>query len=355
MTEVNKDAPAELTQQSETDKERLYGDILRKEARSLLAQYLPEALPQEPTEILDGLNPFYMGKFKGRHYIQREIIILSHAQVAQQIEEVKRLQEAIRQYQEEEDAWIKLITEKLTSGEWTAETDFDKLEKQFFTTRQPPQPLPKLPPQDWEEPERLLKGYDQYSMDTWEGIYSLVHEQVHQRQAELNPRAFPQLSSPELDVLDPVTAPRSDLKRQLTEAHKSWVRTTNKDSLFEPVVEGMSVVGSFYVLGRLANDLMKSGQVDIATRIGQARNERIRSELVQTERNRRGGRDVSYNLHYVEGSRIIRKIYKQFGEQTPRILTAVDLNACREITKGSPQYQQIMENPALLPGLQKAV
>lgn len=186
------------------------------------------------------------------------------------------------------------------------------------------------------------------------GIYSLVHEMIHQRQAELNPDAFPQLSSPELDTLDPAITPRDNLRRSLTEAHKSWVRTTGKDSLFEPVIEGMGVVGSFYVLGRLANDLMKSGQTDVAVRIRQARNERVHFELVQTERRRERGDIINYNLHYVEGSRIIRKLYKQFGEQTPNLLTSVDLSACRKIAKGSLQYQQIMDNPASLPGLSKA-
>lgn len=52
---------------------------------------------------------------------------------------------------------------------------------------------------------------------------------------------------------------------------------------------------------------------------------------------------------------MMRKLYKQFGVvNTPRMLQAVDLSVCRAISKVSPEYQQIMSNPALLPGLQKA-
>lgn len=61
----------------------------------------------------------------------------------------------------------------------------------------------------------------------------------------------------------------------------------------------------------------------------------------------------SYNLHYVEGVGIIRKLYRQFGvENTPELLKSVDLTTCRGIVKDDPRYQQMMENPALLPGLQ---
>lgn len=166
--EMSKEAEAQDVQTNGSEKEQLYTEIIYKEARSLLAKYLPEALPQEPTEILEGLTPFYMGKFKGKHYIQKERPFLSHAQVTRQIEEMKRVQESIQQHHEEEMAWIRLMAERLESGEWTTDTNFDELEKEFFKPKEL-EPLPKLPPEDWEKPERLLKGYDQYSLDTWGG------------------------------------------------------------------------------------------------------------------------------------------------------------------------------------------
>ncbi|MBI4038539.1 hypothetical protein HY384_01125 [Candidatus Daviesbacteria bacterium] len=47
----------------------LYGKIIYNEATSLLAKYLPQAFPQESTEVLFDIQPLYLGKFKGKHYI----------------------------------------------------------------------------------------------------------------------------------------------------------------------------------------------------------------------------------------------------------------------------------------------
>lgn len=351
----------QVVQPQEQQRGKLYGELLYKEASSLLARYLPEALPQEPTEILSGLTPFYMGKFKGKHYIQREPITITHDSEKQYLEDLKRYFDAFKErleaHHEEEMAWIELVGNKFTSGEWTEQTDFDALEKEFFAHRQEEPALPDSPNLDIgtvEDPERLMKGYEHYSVDTWAEIHGLVHELAHQRQAELNPEALPQLSSPELDVLDPDKTPRDELKRLLTEASKGYGRTVNSDSLFLPVIEGEAVVGSYYVMGRLEEDLIKSGKGDIAAKLREARKKKIRSELVRTERERRKGTAIPYNLHYVEGSRMLRKLYKQLGNDTPVALTSVDLNACRGIIKGSQQYQQIIENPSLLPGLNKS-
>lgn len=207
--------------------------------------------------------------------------------------------------------------------------------------------------QDWEEPEKLLKGPDQYSFYTWREIYALMHELTHQKQAELNPRAFPELSLSDLDGVDPDGISRAELKGLLREAHKVRNRIMDNNSLFYPVVEGMAVVGSFYVMGRFIADLTKSGQIETAERVRQVRSKTIRMDLIDTKRRERTGKLDPYDLHYVEGIGMMRKLYKEFGiENTPRLLASVDLNACRGITKGSPGYQQIMDNPALLPGLQ---
>lgn len=295
---------------NESDRMLSWGEILHKEALSLLARYLPDALPQEPTEILFSLFPGYRGKFKGRHYIAAEEYPTS------------------TQDMEIMDQRIKHIGDK----------DYV----------QPPKK-----PEDWEEPERLLKGHNEYSTDSWRGVYVLVHELIHQRQAELNPKSNYTLSSPELDNIDPDSMNSDELHGLLTQAHKEQVKTMDANSLFYPVVEGMAALGSYYVMGRLADDLMKAGEKDVADKIQKLRKHRLRWEVVKPKIEAINGRPIgSYDLHYSNGLKIMRKLYRRFGiENTPKLLRDVDLSACRGISEGSPEYQQIIENPELLPGL----
>lgn len=326
--EMNKDVETQSGQIVGSEKEQLYGDVIHKEARFLLIRYLPEVLPQEPTEIFLNVFPQYIGKFKGKHFVAAERVVYSHAQQKQFDEMMKR----------HKDSWEEFLKE---------------LDEQFSSSKEEPEPEPKPEPEDWEEPERLLEGRDQYSVDTWRVIYSLVHELIHQRQAELNPQAFPQLQSSDLDNVDLDNTSEKELNPLLIEAHKSHSRTMDNNSLFYPIAEGMAVMGSFYVMGKLLADLKESGQADTAEKVRQVRNKTIRLELSGTKREEGAGEVDSYNLHYIEGVGIIRKLYRQFGiENIPGLLKSVDLIACRGIVKDTPQYQQMMKNPALLPGLQ---
>lgn len=357
----DKGTPVSADQTTESDKERLYGELLLNEARLLLGKYLPIALPQEPTEVLSGFPPFYMGKFKGKHYIQREPVALMNAQfdgiLEKQRQSIEATTQAFEQAMKQQLAWVELLAEKFESGEWTEDTNLDELEREFFTLTQPPPqpPKPEFRLEREENPENLSKGYSQYSLENWIEVYSLVHELIHQRQAELNPKAFPKLASPELDNLNPENTPRKDLRNLLTQAHKSRVKTEVNNSLYYPVIEGMAVVGSFYIMGRLANDLSKSEQKDVAAKIEQARAQNIFQEVIQENRNRRKGQTIPYYLNYVEGFSIVRKLYRQYREQTPNLLATVDLGACKEIIKCSPAYQQIIKNPTLLPGIQEEI
>lgn len=90
--------------------------------------------------------------------------------------------------------------------------------------------------------------------------------------AELNPSAFPVLTSAELDSIDPDTVNRSELYELLLNAHKAHTRTLQpKDSLFDPVIKGMAVLGSFYVIGKFVEDLTASGEKDIADKVRRIR------------------------------------------------------------------------------------
>lgn len=323
--------------------EELYNEILYREAHSLLAKYLPEALPQEPTEVLREPSSHisagsYLGKFKGKHYIQTTPQVASSDQI-----------EAISQdYADDIEKWATLFQESEESGS-AENVNLDDLMDQIFN-KVTSSPTPKLQSNDWDEPKRLLDGgHAEFSKDTWSNINIMVHELIHQRQAELNPAAFPEPSSPELVNFNPEGGNKGELVRMLLQATRSYDGQRVEDNLFAPVTEGMAVVGSYYVMGRLAADLMKLSQKDVVKKINQARNSTIRAQVGEAPREL----NVE-NKDYIEGSGMIRKIYKQLGENTPQALVSVDLNACRQISRSSPQGRQIMGNPLSLPGLKAA-
>ncbi len=300
---------------SEQDRLNLYGQILYREATTLLGRYLPEALPQEPTEIMSGLFPQYVGRFKDKHYIIIERGFFDiYASLKYIRESSKRSKEADDQYEKENEEFFRLLEDNASKGI----CDEDIESKVFTHLKSEPEAKPEP---DWKDPERLLKGRGEYSIDTWGGIYSLVHELIHQKQAELNPEAFPQLQSSDLDNTNPDRVTKAELKPLLIHAHKAHSRTMDDSSIFYPVIEGMAVLGSFYVMGKFLADLKKDRQDDLGKKIEYVRNETINGELNKTE-----GMD-SYHLNYAQGVRLMRKLYKHFGlESTPRLLASVDLN-----------------------------
>lgn len=349
---------ASEAQRPEQDKLNLYADILHKEATSLLSRYLPEALPLEPTEVFIGVVPNYLGKFKDKHCIALERDEDQDPAI-QAVKEYSRdlewIYEQLKLNDELETERTRLVEVKAEKGEFDFADIDAKIDHELELVKQRPKPEPEIETKDFEEPEKLLQGQSQYSIDSWTNVYMLVHELIHQKQAELNPSAFFVLTSPELDRIDPDTIARDKLYGLLIESHRAQARTQSKDSLFDSVIEGMAVLGSFYVMGRLADDLAKSGEKDVADKVREVRKTRIHDEVINSKRMARTGEDGNYSLNYAKGIGMMRKLYKQFGlENAPKMLAAVDLIACRQITKDSPQYQQIMENPALLPGLPQA-
>ncbi len=341
-------------QTPEQDKSNKYADILLKEATLLISRYLPEVLPQEPTEIFIGVVPQYIGKFKGKHCIsfERDSNLDPMVKALEGvIQATTWFKEQLKLFFELEDERIRLIVAKAEKGEF----DFEEIDRRFDRERELVKQKSRLEvrvePKDQDEPEKLLKGPSQYSVDSWRGVYMLVHELIHQKQAELNPAAFPVLTSPRLDSIDPEVITRDQLYDLLIESHKAHSRTESK-SIFDPVIEGIAVLGAFYVMGKFADDLAVSDEKDAANKIRAVRKNSIHQEVIASRRKIREGNDEDYDLNYAEGFNIMRKLYKRFGlENLPKVLAKVDLVACQQITKGSPEYQQIIENPALLPGL----
>lgn len=355
-SQLNTEAP----QVNEQERLRLYKDVLYREATSLLVKYLPEALPQEPTQLYLSVAPRYEGKFKGTHYVstgskattdlfnkpfrdglvefrndfKKHLKEVRERSVESWNEEMRKLRE---QGQDIPDDYFRTVEEY---------GDFDESEE-------------GKEGDNWDKLTGSLKTREGYSVDTWQGVMITVHELIHQRQEELNPTVSPELSSPELEHLQLENTDRSELPKLIREASieksiKAWKET--RDSIYWPVIEGMSVVGSFYVMASLENDLLREGNIETATKVRRAKSHGIFSDVVALQRNERNGNigfggNTDYSMNYVDGFRIMRKLYKQFGKETPRFLAEVDFKACLQITKGSSEYQQIMENPTLLPGL----
>lgn len=344
-------------QKPEQHKLNFYKSILSREANSLLTQYLPETSPQEPTKVFFNVTPFYVGQFKSEHYIAAENpavydLAITTDSSFQKIKEV--LKQSEKEAQERIELW-RLFQNGEISYEKASRRDKSLTEISDQKKQEIREANPKTELKDWEDPERLLQGQDQYSPYTWRGIASLVHELIHQKQAELNPLAFPVLTSSELDGMDPNTDDRNKLYKLLIGAHEAYSRTHSENSLFFPAVEGIATLGTHYITGRLTDDLTKSGKKNAAGKIRQVRKDLIYTTVIVPRREIREERkSVGYSINYVEGIDIMRKLYKHFGlKDIPRILANVDLNACHQIIKGSPQYQKIIENPALLPGLQQ--
>ena len=87
-------------------------------------------------------------------------------------------------------------------------------------------------------------------------------------------------------------------------------------------------------------------EADIARTVRRIRNANIRAIHKPGD---------SYDNNYPEGVNLVRRIYKHQGiDSTPRLLGLIDLNACQKITRDTPEYQMIIDNPMTLPGLPQA-
>lgn len=268
---------------------------------------------------------------------------------SQDAQEVGRTyDEKIRHEHEVSMAWLDVAISYFSDNPNPRQEDYEELkqmEEQFRDSkRKPVQETTVVRKVDWEDPERLLQGEAEYSEYTWEVVSILVHELIHQRQAELNPEAFPELSSPALDNIDLEKVPRDKLRTMIDTAHVSFNNTTNLDNLFYPVIEGMAVTGSFYVMTRLMDDLTAAGQPEIAAVVRKVRSKHIRETLFSTS--------DRYNYHdnYNKGVDIMKKLYKKMGiEESVGLLTKVDLEACQGIREGSVEYESLTQNPELIP------
>lgn len=361
MSDVGAEEIQEVKGSSEADKlpfedrpETIrYGEIVHGEARSILEKYLPEALPQEPTEITFDLFPQYIGAFKGRHYIALERILLSDNTMQRFKEESDRLREAAENYRKEMDEFVRALEEEAKKDE----PDFDSVERRLaHPTQDKPNQEPKKPEkEDWEEPERLLRGRQEFSADTWRSILVAVHELMHQKQAELHPHTLTYFTPEDIDDADFSNLPNSEKFVLLQKAHRSKVLSMDekeRNSMLYPVIEGTAVLGTYLVMGQLADDLEREGQSDVAARIREAQRQQLFNELTAVRDTEGNPVPDPYKQNYQKGFKIIKKLYRRFGpKKTPEVIRNIDLTTLRSISQGSEQYQRMMEDPTLLPGL----
>lgn len=352
--EQPKQSVSEKTPVSEQDRLKLYGEILHREARSLLVKYLPEALPQEPTDIAFNAFPRYEGKYKGMHYISTDSEATSEARNKRIDKEIKEFK---REQKREMDKFFGEMFRK--DMQELKEEGYDIPDELLDQHAQTEEDEPDDSEDHWDKLVGSLETRRGYSINTWGAVATTTHELIHQRQHELNPSIAPDLLSPDLNQIDPDKIDHKQLRGFIREASMAYSRTLSEEersALYWPVIEGMAELGSFYVMGRIEEDFARKGDTETAAKIRKARISSLSSTTTLIERKIRAGEIESddYKINYLHGIRLIRKLYKQFGRKTPQLLSQVDLHACQQIAKGSPKYQQIMEDPALLPGLHQA-
>ncbi len=335
-----------------TDLERL----LYREATSLFAQYLPAAFPQEPTELLltVGLGDTgrYIGKFKGKHYLQTGGDLNSQLFLKITEIELKRdwreRRKRIKEYVDKDIA--RLIEEYGLPPSYEPEPPIEESEEDLSDARLR---------SELKAITGSLENRSGYSQDTWNAIEATIHELIHQRQYELNPLISPELSSPELAKVDPNNEDRVELFRLLNEADGSITQTEHAQtnpSIYWPVIEGEASVGAFYVMKKLEGDLIKNGDTEAAEKIHKANAVSMWSIIADNVRDLRKGRlsPTHYRPQaYFGGVNMMRRLYKKLGSDTPTFLTEVDLYACQQIPFDSPKYQEILKNPTLLPKFSK--
>lgn len=320
----------------------LWKDTIHKEARSLLERFLPEALPQEPTVMLPDTQTEnhsaggqYIGKFDGKHYVRMSNTAIEVGKSA--ILSAEFFAESQRELEE----FLRDLSEITGAPQ-------ESLEQQHTTKEKAP--LFSQEDLDWRE--GLKSGQDDYSTSIWSDIETAVHEMVHQKQAELNPQAFNQLD------FDPTGLDSDTLDTKLKQLNPE--NDSLNEGLDYTIQEGGATVASYYVMAQLENELRGSNRISAAERVKKARKVGMRAAM-HPAKNLVGGKEtnwkmhyegflIPYTQHYVDGIKVVGKLKRALGTGGAiGFLQSVDLNACQGILRGSPEYQQFLQDPTTLP------
>lgn len=174
----------------------------------------------------------------------------------------------------------------------------------------------------------------------------VAHELLHQRNAEAAGQEYffgcnldDLVSDKDVEQLPPVRLFNKVSQERL---RKRIIPTT--DNLFRALDEGIATSGESFLIDHRLSELEATNNTEGINGLKQVKRDRLRF-LNRTKR--RG-----HYTHYTDGLRMITNLSKLVGlEELPAVLSSVDIGACIRIIKGSPEYEKILNDPKLLPGL----
>lgn len=171
----------------------------------------------------------------------------------------------------------------------------------------------------------------------------VTHELIHQKIAEVigqesyfGGNLNELVTDDEVRVLDP--------KELFFRIHQKRIETDMivPNSLIKAIDEGIATSAELFIMNQRINELKVSHDERLAALLGEKKL-RIKFLIMQ--------RWGNYS-HYTAGARIVARLVRKVGlEQLPGILTSIDIDKCKQIMKGSEEYEAILKNPFLIPGL----
>lgn len=172
-----------------------------------------------------------------------------------------------------------------------------------------------------------LKDSKQKILYEQRDIRTLVHELIHQSQAELtNYRAF---------------------------------EIEGENSIVMPLAEGMATLGEFYVLNRHIEEAQSQGDLSTLEALNWLKTRQLH---IFTEVRRQKSGDMLCAVDYSDGLfDSMRQLYKDktlmsaVDNDFINLLKSIDIEKCKDIKKGTPEYAKMIKNPRLLPGLEKFI
>lgn len=170
-----------------------------------------------------------------------------------------------------------------------------------------------------------------------------AHELIHQAHAEtVNDEGIFQIAKglPQSFVEENT---RAKIVKKIKEIGQA-IPKADFSSMEYAIIEGVATAAELYIAIKEIDRQRKLGNFEEAERFTRAVKERIRI-LRRAEKKGEGE-------HYSIGLKIIIKLYNKMTiDQVGEFLKNVDLKAARNIKKGSPEYDQIIKDPMLLPRL----
>ncbi len=180
------------------------------------------------------------------------------------------------------------------------------------------------------------------------GVHELVHQKVEEYMAA---KGFPES---QIDSSVRRSAEKGPETSKFWFWAENWQREHgSNDNLGQAINEGLATVVQLYVADRYRSDLSAQGEAEKAEYIRDQKKDRVAN--LQRGKSASGDSHDRYQKghHYFAGVRVIAKLVEQFGmENLPKVLQALDIQKIRAIKMNTPEYNQVLADPMLLPGLE---